>query len=403
MISTDPRLGFFPLDARARRVSGHRRPARLLRHAAWLLPIALTSCAGASTPPEAPATVAPPAPEPPPPPPVVEPEPPVPPAESPSTVGATYVDPSATEPLQPGQKIGQLFERNMKQRYLLQRLTQRTYFFESQFYAATFYVGDKGVLLFDAPENRIDALLEAIAEVTPLPVTMLVYSHDHADHIGGARALVDALKKSGAKEPLRIIASSATAEKMQLLGSKLPKATDVILWPRGSFGFERLRVQFHGFERAAHSDDHGVWLLGEEKVAHVPDHINPDQPPFWSFGGSENFLYYEMNLEQLAKLDWVFLNGGHGNVGSKDDVAFYRTFIGDMKRAVGGALQAVAWGDGVDTENVRAHTVYFTTWLSAVAQKATDELRPKYGKFYGFDAATPRNAELVALTLFSYR
>jgi glyoxylase-like metal-dependent hydrolase (beta-lactamase superfamily II) len=369
----------------------------------WLLPLALSHCGGASAPPETPATIAALPPATPEPPPVVEEKPPASPSESPSTVGATYIEPSASEPLQPGQKIGQLFERNMKQPYVLQRLTQRTYFVESQFYAATFYVGDKGVLLFDAPENRTDALLAAIAQVTPLPVTMLVYSHDHADHIGGARALVDALKKSGAKEPLRIIASSATAEKMQLLGSKHPKPTDVILWPRGSFGFERLRVQFHAFERAAHSDDHGVWLLVEEKVAHVPDHINPDQPPFWAFGGSENFLYYEMNLEQLAKLDWVFLNGGHGNVGSKDDVRFYRAFIADMKQAVGGALSAVPWGEGVDPETTRAHTVYFTAWLDAVARRATDELRPKYGQFYGFDAATPRNAELVALTLFSYR
>ena len=90
-------------------------------------------------------------------------------------------------------------------------------------------------------------------------------------------------------------------------------------------------------------------------------------------------------------------------MGSKDDVAFYRTFIADMKQAAGSALASVSWGDGVDAETVRAHTVYFTTWLAAVAKKITDELRPKYGKFYGFEASTPRNAELVALTLSAYR
>lgn len=391
---SSPDLGSCPVGA--------RRPARLSTAVAGLLLAALTGCAGASAPP---APVAPSTPPPPPPevPTTVVEIAPVPPPEAPSTVGATYVDPSATVPLEAGQKIGQLFERNMKQRYVLQRLTQRTYFFQSQFYAATFYVGDKGVLLFDAPENRTDALLAAIAEVTPLPVTMLVYSHDHADHIGGARALLDALKQAGVREQPRIIASSATAEKMLLLGSKHPKPTDVVKWPRGAFAFEGLRVQFHAFERAAHSDDHGVWLLSDERVAHVPDHINPDQPPFWSFGGSENFLYYEDNLEQLGKLDWIYLNGGHGNVGSKDDVAFYRTFIADMKQAAGSALASVRWGDGVDAETVRAHTVYFTTWLEAVAKKVTDELRPKYGQFYGFEAATPRNAELVALTLSAYR
>ncbi len=43
-------------------------------------------------------------------------------ANTPSTVGATYVEPSATEVLQPGLKLGALLHRNMKQPYVLQRL-----------------------------------------------------------------------------------------------------------------------------------------------------------------------------------------------------------------------------------------------------------------------------------------
>lgn len=30
-------------------------------------------------------------------------------------------------------------------------------------------------------------------------------------------------------------------------------------------------------------------------------------------------------------------------------------------------------------------------------------LRPKYGHFYGFEDATPPNAEMVAWTMFEYR
>jgi hypothetical protein len=43
----------------------------------------------------------------------------------PSTVGATYVEPSAETILQPGTKIGDLFRRNMTHPYVLQRLSQR--------------------------------------------------------------------------------------------------------------------------------------------------------------------------------------------------------------------------------------------------------------------------------------
>src|SRR5690242_2853714 len=60
-------------------------------------------------------------------------------AEAPSTVHAHYVAPSATDVIKPGDKIGELFRRNMTQPYILQRLTPHTYFFESGNYAAAFY------------------------------------------------------------------------------------------------------------------------------------------------------------------------------------------------------------------------------------------------------------------------
>lgn len=321
--------------------------------------------------------------------------------EAPSTVGATYVEPSTTRALQPGEKIDRLYTRNATQDYVLQRLTPRTYWLQSQYYGTVFYVGDKGVLLFDVLDGRGEHIRKAIAEVTKLPVTAIVYSHNHADHIGDTKSFSEAATKAGIT--LRIIASKATAEKMIFLKSTHPKPTETVVWPRGSFKFEELTVELHGFERAAHADDHGVWLLVGEKVAHLPDHVNPDQPPFWAFAGSENFAYYESNLDQMAKLDWTFLNGGHGNIGAKADIEFYRTFLSDLKQAVGKAMGEVAWGTGVDASKVNAHTPFLPAWLEAIGKKTTDTLRPKYGSYYGFEAATPRNAEMVAMAMFSYR
>ena len=120
--------------------------------------------------------------------------------EPPSTVNATYVEPSATEPLAPGAKLGHLFALNATQPYYLQRLTERTYFFGGGFYTTTFYVGDEGVLVFDPPEGQGEHLLQAIAEVTSLPVTAIVYSHGHADHMIGAPAILAAASAAGVPE-----------------------------------------------------------------------------------------------------------------------------------------------------------------------------------------------------------
>lgn len=317
--------------------------------------------------------------------------------EAPSTVGATYVEPSATQQLQPGEKVDKLYTRNATQDYVLQRLTQRTYWFQRQYYGTIFYVGEEGVLLFDPVHGGGEYLKQAIASVTDLPVAAMVYSHNHADHIGDAQVFTE----GGAE--LQIIASAATAAKMDFLNSSLPAPMETVDWPQGSFQFEDLTVELHGFERAAHTDDHGVWLLVREEVAHLPDFLNPDQLPFWSFAGSENFVYYETNLDQLAELDWTYLSGGHGNVGSRADVEFYRSFLADLKQAVGRAMGEVAWGTGVDAATVNAHTAFLPAWLNAVTKHATDTLRPIYGNYYGFEYSTPRNAQMVAMALFTYQ
>jgi glyoxylase-like metal-dependent hydrolase (beta-lactamase superfamily II) len=322
--------------------------------------------------------------------------------EAPSPTNATYVAPSATKELVPGTKIGHLFVLNNTKPYVLQQLTKRTYFFQAGHYAATFYVGDKGVLLFDPVEGQGAKLLQAIAEVTKLPVSVMVYSHDHADHIADTKVIADASAKAGVKS-LRILASSQTASKMKVLGSKFLAPTETVAWPNGSFKFEKLTVQLHGFVRAAHTDDASAWLLVGEKVVHSPDLVNPDQPPFWEFAGSENYVYYRANLKELAALDWVYLNGGHGNVGSKDDIKFYGTFLDDLEAAVGKALGTTKFGEGVDPSKINAHTAFLSTWVTLVAKKATETLRPKYGQLYGFDFATPTNAKMVAMAMFDYR
>ena len=38
-----------------------------------------------------------------------------------------------------------------------------------------------------------------------------------------------------------------------------------------------------------------------------------------------------------------------------------------------------------------------------ISREATETLRPQYGHLYGFEFATPPNAEMVAWTMFEYR
>jgi glyoxylase-like metal-dependent hydrolase (beta-lactamase superfamily II) len=318
----------------------------------------------------------------------------------PSSVGATYVEPSAETILKPGTKIGDLFRRNMTQPYVLQRLSRRAWWVQAFNYGTVFYVGEDGVLIFDTLEGVYDNITQAVASVTDKPIIAAVYPHYHADHIGDISKYVEAARKQGIE--LRIIAGAKTQQSMDLANSSFPRPTQILKWPRDSFDFEGLTVELHGFEWAAHSDDHSAWLLKQERILHSPDLINPDQPPFWRFAGNERFRFHEDNVKQVYDLGWDYLSGSHGNIGSRADIDFQLAFIADLKAAIGQAMAAHPFSEFVDP-SADAHTGFLSNFFATISREATDALRPKYGQLYGFEHATPPNAEMVAWTMFEYR
>ncbi|KIW59122.1 hypothetical protein PV05_03597 [Exophiala xenobiotica] len=124
-----------------------------------------------------------------------------------------------------GEKVGDISRRNATKPYFVQRLTER----------------NEGVLVLDPPERQGENLLKAIAEITTLPVTAIVYSHNHADHILGAKDLVEAANKAGVSD-VRIITSSKTVEKMELLNTSVLPPNESVEWSNGTTKFEGITL-----------------------------------------------------------------------------------------------------------------------------------------------------------------
>src|SRR5262245_8451208 len=70
--------------------------------------------------------------------------------------------------------------------YLVQQIGDGLYWLTDGAYQTMFMVTDKGVVAVDAPATIGNNYLKAIAEVTKKPVTYVIYSHAHIDHIGAA-------------------------------------------------------------------------------------------------------------------------------------------------------------------------------------------------------------------------
>ena len=335
-----------------------------------------------------------------------------------SITAAEYVEPSAEMTLRRGQRVSHLFPRSVMEEYVLQRLTERTYWFSRHFYCTLFYVGNRGVLLLDPPQGAADSLLKAIGSVTSLPVAAICYSHFHADHIGGARKLVTSLAASP-----RVIASEHTAVWMERFGSDLP--------------------------RPGHAPDHAVFLLAEERIGHSADLINIDQLPFGGFAGQDPLVLFKPNLQFARDLEFDWFSGGHGNIGEKSDFDFYLGYLDEVTELINeeiprpetvpdlyltdylsglgaeerGQLLAelnnhfslylygrqIAAGEKPDRSAAGpgAFSAGLVGEWAAGRQRAVDEavprimdrLRPKYGRMYNFEDAQPINIRVLASSM----
>jgi alkyl sulfatase BDS1-like metallo-beta-lactamase superfamily hydrolase len=122
----------------------------------------------------------------------------------------------------------------------------------------TFIEGDEGVIVIDAGWSAKDAgkAIAAYArEVSDKPIVALFYSHGHADHVGGARAFVDAAgpelaiyaEKSARTYQLERVGPSATHFVMRAvaqMGLMLPPGTA----GRVPTGGGKLRAASRGFQ-----------------------------------------------------------------------------------------------------------------------------------------------------------
>jgi hypothetical protein len=73
--------------------------------------------------------------------------------------------------------------------YRIQVLGKDLYMVTENVHQAMLLVYGTGVVVADVPQALAAAMPKAIAEITNKPVTHLIYSHSHADHIGGTRRL----------------------------------------------------------------------------------------------------------------------------------------------------------------------------------------------------------------------
>ena len=185
-------------------------------------------------------------------------------------------------------------------------------------------VGDDGVLLIDTEyAEMVDKVKAAVAEVSDTPVTHVLNTHWHFDHVGGNEALA----KDGATIMAHHNAHKRMSTEQEIFFGTIPASPAKAL-PIVTFGDDlRLNMNGHVMEVThfphAHTDNDVYIFFPEANVLHTGDLLFNNMYPFIDAGTGGTLQGMIDAKEAMLEVvnDDTIIVPGHGAVGTKTDIA----------------------------------------------------------------------------------
>ncbi|MCI0429574.1 MAG: MBL fold metallo-hydrolase [Rhodospirillales bacterium] len=225
-----------------------------------------------------------------------------------------------------------------------------------------------GVIVSD-PLNPMAAqhMMDEIKKITSQPVKLVIYSHNHWDHIAGARIFKD----QGARVLQHELAAKNTRPHPAVVPADETFAGDKHVV---SLGGETIELIYVG---PSHGSGTVVMRLPRQRILHTVDIVTPGR---LAFRGMPDFYPQDwiVALKKVEQLDFDRIIPGHGPASApKSTVTEQREYIEDLGAAVAKAVKT--------TGNPFA--------FDKLTELVKDDLRPKYGKWAQFDDWMGMNVE----------
>ena len=190
---------------------------------------------------------------------------------------------------------------------------------------ATILLTNDGVILIDTKNDRVhDDLVAKVKSLTDKPIKYAVLTHSHADHSAGAAKLQ--------AEGTTIVASTATRENM--LRANMPGAPQVTYSGSGLIALGGKEVQLREFR--GHTRGDTVALIPSARLLVAGDLVTTPEtiPPIVNYADGGSWSDLGRTLDELAKLDFDTLIGGHGPLLTRADFLKFRDRITAIRERV---------------------------------------------------------------------
>ena len=252
------------------------------------------------------------------------------------------------------------------QGYRLQKVGQSAYVVIAGFTQAVFVVTPAGVVLIDAPPALAEVLAPAIRSVTDKPVTYVILSHDHYDHIGAVTRFPGAT----------LVAHQTTAQILSVLPDpRRPTPALVFSGERYTLtvGGERFELIYPG---PTHEIGDIIVYVPRDRLAVMTDVVIPGWAPYLAWGDADYIPGYFKAYDALLKLDFDTYVGGHVyRTGTRQDVEDSRAYMIDLWTWTQQEMKATPQHPAPEAANVWATQ---KIWFDQIADRVTARLVAKW-------------------------
>jgi glyoxylase-like metal-dependent hydrolase (beta-lactamase superfamily II) len=214
--------------------------------------------------------------------------------------------------------------------FLVQEVRDKLYWVTDGIYSCMFLSTGAGVIVVDAPQTIAPNLLAAIASVTSEPVTHVVYSHHHADHIGGAGVLPSTATFIAQQDTAALLQREADPNR------PVPTVTFSDTYTL-TVGTQTLTLDYHG----PNHDVGNIFIYApSQKVLMLVDVVWPGWAPFDELGSPSDVKGYLAAHDQALAYDFDTLIAGHVNrLGTRADIMTDQQYLADLEMNAAAALQ----------------------------------------------------------------